>query len=504
RKCSVTKLQREKEIDHVEENAPLYCICRKPDINCFMIGCDSCNEWFHGHCINVTEKMAKAIREWYCQRCQEMDPSLEIKYRSKKNREKEAEPERAEKRSSTPDFKLDKRRGSKVKRSARMCGECEPCRRTEDCAQCDFCKDMKKFGGPNKIRQKCRLRQCVVRARVISTGHINKSFMHHHAYAQYVKDVFKESRRHKQKQKHKDRMRHSDRADGRHTGDLHQCLGPNCIEAARPNSKYCSEDCGMKLAANRIYEILPQRIQQWQQSPCVAEEQGKKQLERIRREQQAARMRLAEMERRFHELEGIIAKAKQQVVQQDEEVNETDSEDTDLQIFCVSCSHPINPKVALRHMERCYAKYESQTSFGSIFPTRIEGATRLFCDVYNPQSKTYCKRLQVLCPEHSRDPKVPVDEVCGCPLVQNVFEPTGEYCRVSKRKCNKHYCWEKLRRAEVDLERVRVWYKLDELFEQERNVRTAMTNRAGLLALMLHQTIQHDPLTTDLRSNKDR
>lgn len=38
------------------------------------------------------------------------------------------------------------------------------------------------------------------------------------------------------------------------------------------------------------------------------------------------------------------------------QVNETESEDTDLQIFCVSCSHPINPKVALRHMERCYAK----------------------------------------------------------------------------------------------------------------------------------------------------
>lgn len=33
-------------------------------------------------------------------------------------------------------------------------------------------------------------------------------------------------------------------------------------------------------------------------------------------------------------------------------------------------------------------------------------ATRLFCDVYNLQSQTYCKRLQVLCPEHSRDPKV--------------------------------------------------------------------------------------------------
>lgn len=49
-----------------------------------------------------------------------------------------------------------------------------------------------------------------------------------------------------------------------------------------------------------------------------------------------------------------------------------------------------------------------------------------------------------------------MDEVCGCPLVKNVFELTGEFCRVSKRKCNKHYNWEKLRRAEVDLERVRV------------------------------------------------
>ena len=53
-----------------------------------------------------------------------------------------------------------------IKRSARMCGECDACLRTEDCAQCDFCKDMKKFGGPNKIRQKCRQRQCEVRARV--------------------------------------------------------------------------------------------------------------------------------------------------------------------------------------------------------------------------------------------------------------------------------------------------------------------------------------------------
>ncbi|XP_059728337.1 CXXC-type zinc finger protein 1 isoform X4 [Haemorhous mexicanus] len=464
-----------------EENAPVYCVCRKPDINCFMIGCDNCNEWFHGDCINITERMAKAIREWYCRQCREKDPSLEIRYRHKKWREKEHEGAKGQ--------ELEQGRAAKIKRSARMCGECEACRRPEDCGQCDFCRDMKKFGGPNKIRQKCRLRQCQLRAResykyfptspwlsdAEDAPFLDPVLRKRAVKVKHVKrrekksDKKKEERykRHRQRARHRERRGHPERADARDPAGLGQCLGPGCTRPARPPSKYCSEACGIKLAANRIYEILPQRIQQWQQSPCVAEEHGKRLLERIRREQHQARLRLQEMERRFHELEGLIARAKGHPPREDEESTEGDSEDTDLQIFCVSCGHPINPKVALRHMERCYAKYESQTSFGSMYPTRIEGATRLFCDVYNPQSKTYCKRLQVLCPEHSRDPKVPADEVCGCPLVRDVFELTGDFCRVPKRKCHRHYCWEKLRRAEVDLERVRVWYKLDELFEHD-------------------------------------
>uniref|UniRef100_A0A3Q2DP35 CXXC-type zinc finger protein 1 n=1 Tax=Cyprinodon variegatus TaxID=28743 RepID=A0A3Q2DP35_CYPVA len=458
------------EVTMETPSAPVYCVCRKPDINCFMIGCDSCTEWFHGQCVGISERAAKAIRVWFCPSCRDKDSSLEIKYRQKKN--KEADPERDERpdgeRGSTPQPKIDRRRGSQIKRSARMCGECDACLRTEDCAQCDFCKDMKKFGGPNKIRQKCRLRQCEVRARKMlrvrdeemsRSGSRGRSLSMKGAgrlsedddeeeeeegfseselelyeqcilvdggVADVIDDVTNSAvllqksvsvpkeeakpRRHKVKQRHRERVRHSERAgEGAAKeagGAMRQCLGPGCVEPARTGSKYCSEDCGMKLAANRIYEILPQRIQQWQQSPCVAEEMGRRQLERIRREQQAARLRLTLMEKRFHELEAIIANAKQQQVQQDEEVAEGDGDDTDLQIFCVSCSHPVNPKVALRHMERCYAKYESQTSFGSMYPTRIEGATRLFCDVYNPQSKTYCKRLQVLCPEHSRDPKI--------------------------------------------------------------------------------------------------
>ncbi|XP_026947108.1 CXXC-type zinc finger protein 1-like [Sagmatias obliquidens] len=288
-----------------------------------------------------------------------------------------------------------------------------------------------------------------------------------------------------------------------HPASLRQCLGPDCVHPTRPGSKYCSDDCGMKLAAARIYAILPKRIQQWQKSPCIAEEHGKKMLERIHREQQDTHTRLKDLECHFHELEAIIQRGKQQAVCKDEESDKHGRNSVNLQIFCVSCGQPINTQVALRHMERCFAKYERKSPFTSMYPTRIEGTARLFCDVYDPRSKSYCKRLQVLCPEHSKDPKVPDEEVCGCPLVKNIFEPTGNFCCLPKRLCNHHYCWEKLRRAEVDLERVCMLLKLEELVEQEHKVRTAMKNRAGLLALMLHQTTQHDPLTTDLRSRVD-
>ncbi|CAH8842489.1 unnamed protein product [Trichobilharzia szidati] len=43
----------------------------------------------------------------------------------------------------------------------RPCGKCAGCSLQEDCGQCEYCRDRRKFGGPNKMRQKCRLRQCV-------------------------------------------------------------------------------------------------------------------------------------------------------------------------------------------------------------------------------------------------------------------------------------------------------------------------------------------------------
>ncbi|XP_028855354.1 methyl-CpG-binding domain protein 1b isoform X2 [Denticeps clupeoides] len=50
--------------------------------------------------------------------------------------------------------------GGIMKRKRRSCGKCEGCNMMRDCGTCDFCIDKPKFGGSNKKRQKCRLRQC--------------------------------------------------------------------------------------------------------------------------------------------------------------------------------------------------------------------------------------------------------------------------------------------------------------------------------------------------------
>ena len=61
-------------------------------------------------------------------------------------------------------------------------------------------------------------------------------------------------------------------------------------------------------------------------------------------------------------------------------------------VQCVTCGIGLTVRNAIRHMERCFNKYESQTSFGSIFQTKIEG-NNMFCDFYNPSNRTYCKLI---------------------------------------------------------------------------------------------------------------
>lgn len=437
----------------LKQDGQAYCICRSSDSSRFMIGCDACEEWYHGDCINVSEKEAKHIKHYYCQRCKEEDPSLQTVFRLVPVPGPPVNPEEKKQRKA-------KERG--VGKSEKRCGQCEGCKAL-NCGSCDGCLGFHASGK----KQRCEMRIC------LNTVSRKKD---------------RESKAAARAKKRKRSMTPEIIQNPALEGDR-QCFGPGCIMTARPQSKYCSDTCGMKLATSRIYQVLPQRIQEWSLSPAICEEQNKKALEAIRTKQTIVRATLAELDKRHAELDLLVDRAKRCTLDPNA-LDNNDFED-EMSMYCITCGHEIHSKTAIRHMEKCFNKYESQASFGSIFKTRIEGNS-MFCDFYNPASKTYCKRLRVLCPEHCKDPKVNDTDVCGCPLVKNVFQLTGEFCRAPKKSCFKHYVWEKIRRAEIDLERVRQWLKMDELVEQERQIRQAMASRAGVLGLMLHSTYNHE------------
>jgi COMPASS component SPP1 len=123
---------------------------------------------------------------------------------------------------------------------------------------------------------------------------------------------------------------------------------------------------------SRIYQILPQRIQQWQAAPSIAEKENRHCLETIRTKQQEARGKLVQLDLKHKELDTLIERAKNATIDPDYEVlghetfvtnfiniffqNALDDEETEMSMYCVTCGHEINCKTALKHLEKCFAK----------------------------------------------------------------------------------------------------------------------------------------------------
>lgn len=52
----------------------VYCTCRlpyydDPDKSENMVCCDTCNKWFHTHCISEELKQRVQQKNWYCEKC---------------------------------------------------------------------------------------------------------------------------------------------------------------------------------------------------------------------------------------------------------------------------------------------------------------------------------------------------------------------------------------------------------------------------------------------------
>lgn len=76
------KKQRKASGGHPSANVrkdKVYCICKtKYDPKKFYVGCDVCNNWFHGSCVGITETMAKTMTEYICDECRNARDNQEI------------------------------------------------------------------------------------------------------------------------------------------------------------------------------------------------------------------------------------------------------------------------------------------------------------------------------------------------------------------------------------------------------------------------------------------
>ncbi|KAI0204269.1 hypothetical protein F4808DRAFT_373879 [Astrocystis sublimbata] len=55
--------------DDETDNGP-YCLCRGPDDHRWMIGCDVCEDWFHGECVDLAKDVGeKLVERFVCPNC---------------------------------------------------------------------------------------------------------------------------------------------------------------------------------------------------------------------------------------------------------------------------------------------------------------------------------------------------------------------------------------------------------------------------------------------------
>lgn len=269
-----------------------------------------------------------------------------------------------------------KKKDKPAGKSSGRCGKCERClNKHYSCGKCESCLSNLQRNFPGR-KARCEQSICL------------------NQYKKKEKRDKKEKKEKKEKEKRRKRSLTPELQLNPALEGNRQCYGPGCEMTARPQSKYCSENCGMTLATHRIYRVLPNRIQEYKLTESVATQLNEKTLDEILQKIMVTRATLAELEKRHRELDLLVEQAKR--CELDPKAMENTDVEDEMSMYCITCGLEIHSRLAVRHMEKCQAKYESQASFGSIFKTKVDGASSVFCDFFNPASQTYCKRLKVL------------------------------------------------------------------------------------------------------------
>ncbi|KHJ46696.1 PHD-finger [Trichuris suis] len=548
-----------------------YCICQSYEDDRFMISCDNCDNWFHGDCVNITQRQAKKVIKFYCPPCRDSQPSLKIVYRTPKQ----------------PPTEL-------LSKQVKGCAQCIGCFRTEDCGRCDMCTAVPRThvcrlrvcvnslkGTPDKEQQKdeaessttCdektsgeaeRCDECIgcfqskdcgrcdictavpkdCQCRIVIPRIIRrlkdppeswaakiKPSSQEDAQAQPKEHRISKKRKRDEPRTAKSLLRESENAissdsmlptsfatragsrkyiefmkeagviqnvpfdDSSLSKPLRQCLGLQCTNAARRDSMYCSNECGVKLAMERLHAILPARISVILKNRQTVVRKAEMKLQELARTRHETERRLEELDFQQKRMEEWLSNASELACASPEkESRETETDEGEVTIFCPVCGLEVSNRVLQKHMFKCSSKIESRVSYGTTSPSH-NTKYNILCDSFNKYNKTYCKRLRLICPEHSKSEKIADGIVCGWPLdldfTFNSFSKSN-VCLVAKKKCLKHWQWDRYQFAMIDMERLSLILRLDEINDMERRINVRLLSAGNIMDLMLNATNVHE------------
>ncbi|XP_039152806.1 CXXC-type zinc finger protein 1-like isoform X1 [Drosophila simulans] len=252
----------------LKQEGQAYCICRSSDCSRFMIGCDGCEEWYHGDCIGITEKDAEHIKKYYCRRCKKENPELQTIFRLV-DTERAAASNAASTSLNAPGVSPSGAAPAAAPVAPATTSQQAPPPTTVAAMRKNNSAREPKESGPTEVRPRRKRKKATPKTRNIQVGPREAS-----------PEIFLNPE----------------------LQGIRQCHGPNCCSEARPQSEYCSDECNANFAVEGLFQALPQQMQDWNITPSQAAEATRKLLadaeepdmdERVRKQQE----QLAEVEK---------------------------------------------------------------------------------------------------------------------------------------------------------------------------------------------------------------
>lgn len=463
-----------------------------------MIGCDECEEWFHGKCVNLKKKEGSKIDKYYCPSCRK-DKNLEITYKIGQGP--------VEKKSAVEE-KPATVKSEKPEKPAKP----EPA----------ILAPIPRISSPVPVLSTAPQKPTPTKSpKKPAAG--------------------KKGRGQK----------------GKARGPaVTQCANPECVQAASSNiSKYCSRECGLDFNKKRYDLFYKPKWKILSENHSKARLDKMKNLENLEQEMADTTERYRNLAKQQLEAEDEVKKFKERAQElarertkkrKEAEAQKSDNEKSSkndnsskndsskndsskndaltgdsAKPGCVICSMPQSEAQLLKHLTTCHKKFEQEYQLTGKEEMRYDNPDdpKLFCDVMDKKGTGFCKHPATTCPHHTNwASNKDKEEVCGCPMyvafnnkialeLPKDDPEADDLCLELKKDCAKHHHWDRYRIAEINHERIRLYLKLDSMADKLNKLRMYLSNTyGGVVGVMLHDFKDHQEAKTkevDAYENED-